>query len=50
MAFALLRGWTTRSPQNAEARVELARLYEEYGDTRSAETALNEALAVNSRN
>jgi tetratricopeptide (TPR) repeat protein len=49
-AFALLRGWTTRSPQNADARVELARLYEEYGDTRSAETALNEALALNSRN
>jgi tetratricopeptide (TPR) repeat protein len=49
-AFALLRGWTTRSPQNAEARVELARLYEEYGDTRAAETALNEALALNSRN
>jgi Tfp pilus assembly protein PilF len=49
-AFALMRGWTTRSPQNADARVELARLYEEYGDSRSAETALNEALAVNSRN
>jgi tetratricopeptide (TPR) repeat protein len=49
-AFALLRGWTTRSPQNADARVELARLYEEYGDSRSAETALNEALALNSRN
>jgi tetratricopeptide (TPR) repeat protein len=49
-AFALLRGWTTRSPQNADARVELARLYEEYGDSGSAETALNEALALNSRN
>ncbi len=49
-AFALLRGWTTRSPQNADARVELARLYEEYGDSGSAETALNEALVLNSRN
>jgi tetratricopeptide (TPR) repeat protein len=49
-AFSLLQGWTARSPQNAEARVELARLYEEYGDPARAETALNEALALNSRN
>jgi len=47
--FTLLRNWTTRSPQNADARVELARLYEEYGDPRSAETALNEALLVDTR-
>jgi tetratricopeptide (TPR) repeat protein len=49
-AFTLLRNWTVRSPQNADARVELARLYEEYGDPRSAETALNEALALDMRN
>jgi tetratricopeptide (TPR) repeat protein len=48
--FALLRNWTVRSPQSGEARVELARLYEEYGDPRSAETALNEALALDTRN
>lgn len=45
-AFELLKGWATRSPQNADARVELARLYEEYGDRRSAELYLNESLAV----
>lgn len=44
--FELLKGWATRSPQNADARVELARLYEEYGDPRSAEVYLNESLAV----
>jgi tetratricopeptide (TPR) repeat protein len=30
--------------------VELARLYEEYGDPRSAEAALNQALALDMRN
>lgn len=49
-AFTLLRNWAVRSPTNAEARVELARLYEEYGDPRSAEQALNEALALDTRN
>jgi len=49
-AFALLRNWTTLSPQNADARVELARLYEESSDPRSAELALNEALALDMRN
>lgn len=49
-AFALLRNWTIQSPQNADARVELARLYEESSDPRSAETALNEALALDMRN
>ena len=49
-AFTLLRNWTTAAPQNADARVELARLYEEYNDSRSAELALNEALAVDMKN
>ncbi len=49
-AFTLLRNWTTASPQNADARVELARLYEEYSDPKSAELALNEALALNMQN
>src|SRR6478672_4597004 len=34
-AFTLLRNWTAQSPQNADARVELARLYEESSDSRS---------------
>jgi Tfp pilus assembly protein PilF len=49
-AFTLVKNWTVRSPQNAEAQVELARLYEEYGDPRSAETALHSALASDLRN
>jgi tetratricopeptide (TPR) repeat protein len=42
-AFTLLRNWATVNPQNSDARVELARLYEEYGDSRAAETYLTEA-------
>jgi tetratricopeptide (TPR) repeat protein len=49
-AFTLLSNWAQRSPQNAEARVELARLYEESGNARSAELALNEALTIDMRN
>src|SRR5262245_33694040 len=49
-AFTLLRNWTTISPQNADARVELARLYEESNDPQSAELALNEALQRDMRN
>jgi tetratricopeptide (TPR) repeat protein len=49
-AFTLLRNWTVQSPSNADAQVELARLYEEYSDPRSAETALNSALAIDLRN
>jgi Flp pilus assembly protein TadD len=45
-AFALLRGWTARSPQNAEARVELARLLEESGDARSAELAIIDSVCL----
>jgi len=48
--FDLLKGWSGRSPTNADARVELARLYEEYGDPRTAETTLHEGLAIDVRN
>lgn len=49
-AFDLMKAWAGRSPTNADARVELARLYEEYGDPRSAETTLNDALAIDINN
>jgi tetratricopeptide (TPR) repeat protein len=49
-SFALLQNWTARSPQNAEARVELARLYEESGNAANAELALNDALRLDMRN
>ncbi len=49
-AFNLLNRWAVGSPQNAEARVELARLHEEYNQPREAEAALNNALAIDVRN
>jgi tetratricopeptide (TPR) repeat protein len=49
-AFALLQNWTGRSPMNAEARVELARLFEEAGNAPNAELALNDALKLDMRN
>jgi tetratricopeptide (TPR) repeat protein len=43
-AFRLLEGWAGRSPSNAEPKIELARLYEEFGDKTAAEHQLVEAL------
>ena len=43
-AFTLLRNWTVQSPMLADARIELARLYEEYGDLTTAEAQLQQAL------
>jgi tetratricopeptide (TPR) repeat protein len=45
-AFRLLQGWSDRNPALADARVELARLHEEYGDRDKAMSQLVEALAV----
>jgi tetratricopeptide (TPR) repeat protein len=49
-AFALLKNWAIRSPQNADARVELARLYEEFGDAKTAELQLQQALQLDQTN
>jgi tetratricopeptide (TPR) repeat protein len=49
-AFALLQGWATRRPQSAQARVELARLYEEFGDTETAKNNLQTALQLDQNN
>lgn len=49
-AFALLKNWAIRSPQNADARVELARLYEEFGDVKTAELQLQQALQLDQTN
>ena len=49
-AFVLLKNWAVRSPQNAEARVELARLYQEFGDSKTAELQLQEALQLDQTN
>ncbi len=49
-AFVLLKNWAIRSPQNADARVELARLYQEYGDTKTAELQLQQAMQLDQTN
>jgi tetratricopeptide (TPR) repeat protein len=49
-AFELMKNWTVTSPQSADARVELARLYEEYGDLRTAELQLQQALQLDLNN
>ena len=43
-AFRLLEGWTTRSPMSADAKIELARLSEEFGDRDAAKEHLLAAL------
>jgi predicted Zn-dependent protease len=45
-AFVLLKNWAVRSPQSADARIELARLYYEFGDAKTAETQLHQALQL----
>ncbi len=49
-AFTLLKNWAIRSPQNADARVELARLHEEFGDSKTAELQLQQALQLDQTN
>jgi len=45
-AFKLLEGWNRRSPHAADARIELARLYEEFGDKQAAKQNLEQSLAI----
>ena len=49
-AFDLLDDWRQRYPQSAEPLVEVARLYQEYGDNRRATDLLADALRNDSRN
>jgi Tfp pilus assembly protein PilF len=49
-AFTLMKNWAMRSPQNADARVELARLYQEFGDTKTAELQLQQAIQLDQHN
>ncbi len=49
-AFTLLKNWAVRSPQNPEPRVEIARLYEEFGDKKTAELQLQQALQLDQNN
>lgn len=45
-AFRLMQGWVDQSPTLADARIELARLYEEFGDRESSKTNLQSALGI----
>ena len=47
-AFTLMQRWNQRSPQIIDSHIELARLYEEFGDKQTAITHLEQAVAVNS--
>lgn len=49
-AFDLLNTWRSRYPNSAEPSIELARLYQEYGDFRRATDHLADALRVDSGN
>lgn len=49
-AFTDLKNWSIANPGVSDAKVELARLYEEYGDPRSAEQILVETLSMDLNN
>jgi tetratricopeptide (TPR) repeat protein len=49
-AFTLTKNWVAANPRSAESRIELARLYEEFGDRDSATTYLQQALAIEQNN
>lgn len=49
-AFKLLTNWVAQRPDLADARIELARLYEEFGDKETANMHLNQAVLVDQRN
>jgi tetratricopeptide (TPR) repeat protein len=46
-AMALLKNWAAKNPQLSDARIELSRLHQEFGQTKVAEQYLDEALALN---
>ena len=45
-AFRLIEGWVQRQPCSADAKIELARMNEEFGNRQVAKECLIEALAV----
>jgi tetratricopeptide (TPR) repeat protein len=45
-AFRLIEGWNQRQPCSADAKIELARLNEEFGNRQVAENCLIEAVAI----
>jgi len=49
-AFRLIEGWADRSPTRPEPKIELARLFEEFGDKKAAKAHLIEAVAIDPSN
>ncbi len=49
-AFNLLKNWALRSPNSSDARVELARLYYEFGDKETSQLHLNQAVQLDPQN
>ena len=49
-AFTLLKNWGIRKPDLADPRIELARLYDEFGDKDSARRQLEYAVALDPKN
>jgi tetratricopeptide (TPR) repeat protein len=49
-AMKLLSNWAAQRPDLADARIELARLYEEFGDIQTATNHLHQAVMVDQRN
>jgi tetratricopeptide (TPR) repeat protein len=49
-AFALVKNWATQNPQFAEARIELARLYEEASEPQTALKYLEDAVQIDANN
>jgi tetratricopeptide (TPR) repeat protein len=49
-AFNLMKNWVNSNPSVADARIELARLYEEYGDVETAKVHLNQAVMIDQHN
>jgi Flp pilus assembly protein TadD len=45
-AFDLMKNWAAQQPNLADPQIELARLYEEFGDLESAKLHLNQAVMV----
>ena len=43
-AFTLLRGWNAADPQSADPKLELARLYKEFGDSQTASDLVVDAI------
>ena len=49
-AFASLQTWSQIQPMSAEPKIELARLYSEYGDKKAAIQVLSDALVIDHDN